>query len=88
MLIPGNTVAMKMSGAMPNVNVVDWILVELVKATNGPENNSFEIISRKVGFLMKDGYIRDINGIGYIEMPVNNATEFHIQILIIEIIYM
>ena len=65
---------------IPNLNVVDWILVDLVRNTQDTLNNTFEIISRTAGFLMNDGSIRSLDGSGYLEMQTNNAVDFHVQI--------
>lgn len=50
--------------AIPNADVVDWVLVELRRTTGGPETAITDsIICREACFLMKDGKIRDTDGI-------------------------
>lgn len=65
---------------IPNLNVVDWILIDLVGNNQDTVNNSFEIISRTAGFLMNDGSIRSLDGSGFLEMQTNSAVDFHVQI--------
>ncbi|MCP9750659.1 dockerin type I domain-containing protein [Ferruginibacter sp. HRS2-29] len=60
-------------GAIPNANVVDWILVELRKpATNLPEDAiNTTIIGSKVGFILNDGSIVNTDGITPISFDIN-----------------
>ena len=45
-------------GAIPNGDIVDWMLVELRETTGGPETAiSDSIIGRKAGFILTDGKI-------------------------------
>ena len=48
--------------AIPNTNVVDWVLVELRDAANAASASSATIIDRQAGFLLKDGSIVNVNG--------------------------
>jgi hypothetical protein len=44
-------------------SAVDWILIELRQTTGSASNaTSDKSIGRKVGFLMKDGYVKDLSG--------------------------
>jgi hypothetical protein len=49
---------------IPNPDVVDWVLVELRDATDAGNANSLTVVERKSGFLLKNGSIVDIDGIG------------------------
>ena len=50
-------------GAIPNANVVDWILVELRESSGGPETALPDSIAGiRAGFLLRDGSIVDLDG--------------------------
>jgi len=66
---PYNTIPFNYNGtesvtSIPNVNIVDWVLVELRKPTSGlpADANSATIIGRKAGFLLNDGIVVDLDG--------------------------
>src|SRR5665647_858608 len=66
---PYNTIPFNYNGtesvtSIPNVNIVDWVLVELRKPTSGlpTDANSATIIGRKAGFLLNDGIVVDLDG--------------------------
>ncbi len=48
---------------IPNVDVVDWILVEVRDALDANSANSGTIVERHAGFLLNDGRIVDLDGI-------------------------
>jgi hypothetical protein len=61
--------------AIPNNDVVDWVLVEL-RETTGDASTAVDdsIIARKAAFLLKDGFITDLDGVGPIHFG-NKITD-------------
>ena len=47
---------------LPDVNIVDWLLIEYRDATNPASANSSTIIGRQAAFLLTDGSIVGIDG--------------------------
>jgi hypothetical protein len=60
-------------GAIPNGNVVDWVLVELRKPASGLplDASSSTIIGRKAGFLLKNGTVVDLDGSTPIQFDIS-----------------
>lgn len=63
---------------IPNANVVDWVLVEL-RETNGeaPSATSGKVISRRAGFLLKNGSIVDTDGSNPLDFIVPVYTNLY-----------
>ena len=59
---PWNYTGTESVTAIPNPDVVDWILIELRDAPDAPSAGSSTIISRQAGFLLKDGSIAGTDG--------------------------
>jgi hypothetical protein len=66
--------------AIPNANVVDWVLLELRDATNAASAGSGTIIDQKAGFLLKDGSIVDINGTSTLSFASNVSQSLFVVI--------
>jgi parallel beta-helix repeat protein len=66
--------------AIPNANVVDWVLVELRDAANAASAGSGAIIDSKAGFLLKDGSIVDINGTSTLAFASNVSQNLFVVI--------
>jgi hypothetical protein len=49
--------------AIPNANVVDWILLEIRDAAQPQLANANSVIERKAAFILKNGQIVDLDGI-------------------------
>lgn len=71
----GETVA-----AIPNTNVVDWILVELRDAASAATATSATTIDRKAGFLLNDGSVVGINGSGRLTAPLTISQNLFVVI--------
>ena len=50
-------------GAIPNANIIDWVVVELRDATSAANATSGTIVERKALFLRNDGVIVDLDGV-------------------------
>jgi len=66
--------------AIPNANVVDWVLLELRDATNAASAGSGTIIDQKAGFLLKDGSIVDINGTSTLSFASNVSQSLFVVV--------
>ncbi len=62
---PFNYAGTEAVGAIPNGNIVDWVLVELRKPSTGLPTDAISstIIGRKAGFLLKTGIVTELDGI-------------------------
>lgn len=67
-------------GTIPTTTVVDWVLVDLVQVIGKPDNQIINLISRRAAFVLEDGKIKDLDGVSYLSLITNNATDFHIRI--------
>jgi hypothetical protein len=56
--LPGNPAV----SAIPNTDIIDWILVELRDAPDAPSAGSGSMIMQKAGFLLKNGSVVDLDG--------------------------
>jgi uncharacterized protein (TIGR02145 family) len=66
--------------SIPNGNIVDWVLVELLKPTiKGLKG--FHVVERKAGFLLNNGTITNTDGISLLDFPYNNSPELFARII-------
>lgn len=56
--------------AIPNPDVVDWVLIELRDAENASSASSTTCVARQAGFILKDGLITSTTGFPFVEFPV------------------
>jgi hypothetical protein len=70
---PFNYTGTESVGAIPNANVVDWVLVEFRKPADGLPASaaSATIIGRKAGFLLANGTVVDLDGVTPIAFDIN-----------------
>lgn len=61
---PWNYTGTESVAAIPNADVVDWVLIELRDAANAAAATSATTIARQAGFLLRDGSIVGLDGIG------------------------
>ncbi|MBN1340520.1 MAG: hypothetical protein JXA03_14420, partial [Bacteroidales bacterium] len=59
---PWNYTGTEAVAAIPNTDVVDWILVELRDAPDAASAGSAAVVARQAGFLLKDGSVVSIDG--------------------------
>ncbi len=67
-------------GSVPNANIVDWVLVDVLKPHSNGNQIRFEVMGRKAGFLFKDGYIKDIDGTSNLTVETKMTSGFYIRI--------
>lgn len=53
--------------AIPNTDIVDWILVEIRETTSATLAAGSTTVGKRAGFLLKDGTIVDLDGSSYLE---------------------
>ena len=78
--VPWNYYTSEAVASIPTLNVVDWVLVDLLKPIGGKVNQSFELIESKAGFLLSDGTITDLDGISYLSCITGNTPVVYIRI--------
>jgi uncharacterized protein (TIGR02145 family) len=66
--------------AIPNANVVDWVLVELLERHQGNEEYLFEVKAGKAAFLLKNGDIKDLDGTSSLVFNNFDEPEFYLRI--------
>lgn len=59
---PWNYSGLENVSSIPNVNVVDWVLVELRDATSAANANPASTIEKRAGFLLKNGSVVGLDG--------------------------
>jgi len=65
---PWNYSGTEVVAAIPNGNVVDWVLVEIRESTgNAGTAISDSLVAKQAGFLMTDGHIRHTDGSGVLK---------------------
>jgi uncharacterized protein (TIGR02145 family) len=82
---PYNTTPWEYAGtesvtSLPSSNIVDWVLVDILKPHNDGNQIRFEVMGRKAGFLFKDGFIKDIDGTSNLTIETKMMSGFHIRI--------
>jgi len=68
-IAPWNYSGTESVSAIPNSNVVDWVLIELRDATSAANATISTQIVRKAAFLLKNGSVVDLNGSSILQFP-------------------
>jgi len=66
--------------AIPNINIIDWVLVELRDASSPNLATNSTILSRKAAFLKSDGSIVGLDGATNIQFSVNVTNKLYLVI--------
>ncbi len=61
-------------------NVVDWVLVELRDATSAQMASPETAIAKKAAFLMNDGYIKTLDGAGFLQIEASYNHDLYLLI--------
>ncbi len=77
---PWNYAGTESVTSFPSSNIVDWVLVDILKPYNDGNQIRFEVMGRKAGFLFKDGLIKDIDGTSNLTIETKMTTGFYIRI--------
>jgi uncharacterized protein (TIGR02145 family) len=82
---PFNTMPWNYNGneevvAIPNTNVTDWVLVEILQEEIIGGEIVYSVQLRKVAFILNNGALRDLDGTSLLLFPINLA-DFYVRIL-------
>jgi uncharacterized protein (TIGR02145 family) len=77
---PWNHMGLESVTAIPNEDVVDWILLEMNRQNNPNNNNPFEAKSRQAVLLLKDGSIVGLDGASPLEFYSDKSDNLFIKI--------
>jgi hypothetical protein len=77
---PWNYAGTESVAAMPNANVVDWVLVELRDATSAATATSATMVGRQAAFILQDGTIRGIDGTSLLSFNLTIANQLYVVI--------
>ena len=66
--------------AVPSVEVVDWVLIDLLEESANSENQTFELINRRAGLLLGNGTITDLDGSSVLTINTDLTSGFHVKI--------
>lgn len=64
---PWNYTGTETVGAIPNADVVDWVMVELRDASNAETATTATTIAQKAAFLLKNGSVVDLDGVSNLQ---------------------
>jgi hypothetical protein len=78
-VIPWNYLEEESVVTLPS-NVIDWVLIEILKPSEGIFSPDFIIKERRTGLLMADGKIKDVDGLSYLSID-SDLSAFHIRVL-------
>lgn len=67
--------------SIPNINIVEWVLIELRETAGGPETaTSGTIISRRAAFLLKNGKVVDVDGVSPLAYDLNITDNLYVVV--------
>lgn len=66
--------------SIPGANIVDWVLVDILKLHTKTSHQYFTIQDRKVGFLFDDGTITGINGSALLSFSIMDTSNCYARI--------
>ncbi len=61
--------------SMPNFNIIDWVLVELIQFTDTME---YTVVGQRAGFLNFNGIVTDLDGISYLNVTVADTNDLYL----------
>ena len=67
---------------LPNMNIVDWLLIELRDATDAGSANAASVIEHKAAFLLEDGSVVDIDGISNLQFDDGSVINQQLFVVI------
>ncbi len=65
---------------IPSNEIIDWVLIDLLKESPDPENQTLELITRRAGFLLNTGKITDLDGVSFLSVVTDYTSGFHVKI--------
>ena len=67
--------------SIPNYDIVDWIIVDVLTAEQKNNKLVYTIISRKACFLLKNGDVTGLDGSSLLSMNLYGAIDFYLRII-------
>jgi hypothetical protein len=78
---PWNYAGAEAVDAIPNENVVDWVLLEFRHTSAGPETATADsVVARQVAFILSDGSVVDLDGESNVLVPTSFEDDLYIVI--------
>jgi uncharacterized protein (TIGR02145 family) len=65
---------------IPNDDIVDWILIDLVSVTFTDDTAKLHVLDRKACFLIKTGLVKDLDGMSLPTFQHDGQTPFHVRV--------
>jgi len=65
---------------IPNYDVVDWILIDILKVVENEDELLYEILGQETCFILKDGQVTSLDGSSYISFANINLINCYIRI--------
>jgi uncharacterized protein (TIGR02145 family) len=66
---------------IPNSDIIDWVLVEILRKEISGEDTSYFLEKRRAGFLLKNGMIKDTDGLSMLMIHGLELTDFYVRII-------
>jgi hypothetical protein len=77
---PWNYTGSETVAAIPNANVVDWVLVELRDANSASTATPGTIIAQKAAFILKDGSVVGMDGFSTLQFPSSISNQLYVVV--------
>jgi len=79
--VPWNYDGNEEVGAIPNADITDWVLVEILQEEIIGGEIVYSVQSRKVAFILNNGALKDLDGTSLLLFPGINLADFFVRIL-------
>ena len=79
-IAPWNYLGTESVTSFPSSDIVDWVLVDVLKPHTDGNQIRFEVMGRKAGFLFNDGLLKDIDGTSNLTIETIMTSGFYIRI--------
>ncbi len=66
---------------IPSVNIIDWVLIEILQKLISGNDTNYVAISRKAAFVFNDGVVRDIDGTSPLDFPELPPENFYLRVI-------
>jgi len=77
---PWNYGGVETVSAIPNADIVDWVLIDLVSVTFAVDTAKLYLLDRKACFLLKTGLVKDFDGVSLPTFQHDGQTPFHVRV--------
>ncbi|MCF8367938.1 MAG: hypothetical protein K9G76_02760 [Bacteroidales bacterium] len=73
---PGN----EQVSSIPDIKVVDWVLVDILQSNGDTSSITFNVIAQKAAFILIDGTVTDLDGLSNLSIPSDYSGAFYVQV--------